>query len=251
MTEPMIQQNPDGSTTVVSINDRDTVAESIARISSTTESLIGDFSNAANISIEVPADVRSLLSSAVRDITATLGKVDVAVAMAAGYRANDTMFPAGRERLATAEIAKADSEVTAALDSAEDKLTVAEADLYLAARPAMPAGGDMAARADVRMILDGVSPSQLADRIKGLAQRGDAAGALVADGAWLDMYLSSRGVESDMADAIKALVKDQVFRSAAASGEPKRAAAGRTALALVHLRKAGIAARSYRRTKLS
>jgi hypothetical protein len=251
MTEPIIQQNPDGSATVVSINDRDVVAESIARISATAETLIGDFSKAANISIEVAADVRSLLSSAVADIKTTLGKVDVATAMAAAHRSNDTMFPAGRERLANEEINKADSEVTAALDAAEDKLTVAEADLYIAARPAMPAGADMAARADVRMILDGVSPGQLADRIKGLALRADAAGALVADGAWLDMYLSSRGVESDMADAIKALVKDQVFRSATASGDPKRAAAGRTALALVHLRKAGLAARSYRRTKLA
>jgi hypothetical protein len=250
MTEPTIVHNGDGTTTVVRINERHTDAEIFAGIGSATESLIGDFNNAANISIDLPADIRSLLSGAANDIRNTLGKVDVATAMAAKYRADDRMFHAGRERLASEEITKAGSEVEAALEAAQDKLDVVEASLFVAARPTMPAGADMAARADVRMTLDGASPGELADRIKGLAQRNDAVAALVADSEWLDLYLNSRGVEPDLSDAIKTLVKRQVFSSAVNSGDPKRAAAGRAALALVHLRKAGIAARSYRRNKL-
>jgi hypothetical protein len=101
------------------------------------------------------------------------------------------------------------------------------------------------------MMLDVAAPNELADRIKGLAQRNDAVAALVADSEWLDLYLNSRGVERDLMTAIKTMVKAQVFSAAVTSGDAKRAAAGRAALALVHLRKASVAARSYRRNKLA
>lgn len=249
--EPIITRNEDGSTTVFSLNNRDTAAEAIASIANATERFVRDFMSAADLSTHLPADIREVISGASSDITRTLGRVDVATASAASHRANDTMFPAGRERLANEEINKAGSDVTESLDAAEAKIDVAEALLSVAARPTMPKGADVSARADARMVLDGASDAgQLADRIKELAQRGDALGALVADDSWLTLYLTSRGTDSALAKSIKIQVGDQVFRAAAASDDPKRAAAGRTALALTHLRKAVVAARSYRRNKL-
>ncbi|MEU0423902.1 hypothetical protein ABZ235_09820 [Streptomyces canus] len=251
MSEPILIHNPDGSTSVVSINDRDTTAEAVASIANATESLARDFSSAADLSYRLPEDIVKLLSGASSDITGTIAKAQVAASVAAAHRNNDTLFPAGRERLANEEISKADSEVTAALEAADAKIEVAEALLYVAARPTMPAGAEVAARADARMALDGAAPLQLPEIVKSLAQRGDAVGALVTDGSWLDLYLNSRGVDRDLAEAVKTLVKSQVFEAAAVSEDPKRAAAGRTAQALVHLRKARVAAQTYRRNKLS
>ncbi|MFF3879039.1 hypothetical protein [Streptomyces sp. NPDC001978] len=241
----------DGNITVHTVDhDRHGNAETMAQVANESDRFTAEFRSQADFSASLPEDIRTVLSGASSKITATLAKVDAAVAQRAKYLADDTLFPQGRERLASEATGKAAKEVAEALAQADVAITIAEADLFVAARPKLSHEAGMAARADAQMVLNGVDNHQLANRIKELAAQDGPIGALMASD-WLDLYITSRGMEKDLADAIKTRVAHAVFTAAAQSGDRKRAAAGRTALALGTLRKSAIAARVYSRNKLS
>ncbi|MET7745218.1 hypothetical protein [Streptomyces sp. NPDC005385] len=241
---------PGGAVSYRSMADRDTTAQAIDRVADAAKKLVDTFHSAADLS-KLPTDISGVLLSACNEISGTPGTAYLAKVTAEAHLANDVMYPAGRERLAKQEIGDAMAQITESLDSAEAKIDVADALLYQAARPAMPSGADVAAREDCRMVLDRIETAgEIGQVAKQLAARSDAVGALVTDSAWLRLYLDSRKVDSKTADAIQVLVRGAMLPAAAESGDPQRVAAGRTALALVHLRKAVIAARSYQRNTL-
>ncbi|MET9411316.1 hypothetical protein ABZX90_37070 [Streptomyces sp. NPDC002935] len=250
MSDPIKTTNPDGTATYQSMGDRDIAAEAVQGVAKAAVKLVDAFSNAADMSANMPADIRELLRSASSDIKNAPDTAFRAKAAADKHLANDMLYPAGRERLAKQEIGDAMAKVTEILDGADTKIDVADALLYQAARPAMPAGADVAARSDVKMVLDAANGLDMADSAKELAKRSDAVGALVADQGWLSLYMQSRKVDPRTADAIKVIVRNEMLQAAAESDDPKRVATGRTALALVNLRKAVIAARGYQRNAL-
>ncbi|MFF3417995.1 hypothetical protein ACFYW9_25310 [Streptomyces sp. NPDC002698] len=211
------------------------------------------YHSAAGLSADVPQDVRRLISEAASAITSSIGVSANARAKAEGIRADRSIYPEGRSEMASAAIREASEKVAEAFSSADLRLTVAEADLYDAARPRISPDAAMPARADLALLtqrfLD--NPRGLANTLKSIAQRGDAVGALVADSSYLRDWLDGNGVESELRDAIMTSVRAEVVKAAAESGDPKRSAAGRTSMALVELRRARVAAASYTRHTLN
>ncbi|MGW9133660.1 hypothetical protein [Streptomyces sp. NPDC055681] len=211
------------------------------------------FRSAADLSHNLPDDVRKLVSEASSAITATTAAAANARAEADRYRADVAMYPAGRDYMAGEVIRAAADKVSESFASADIRLKVAEASLYEAARPRISADAAMPARADLTMMtqrhMD--SPRGLADTLKRLAQRSDGVGALVADESYMGDFLDAHGIERELRDAILTTVRAEVVKTAAESGDAKRAAAGKTSLALAELKRARAAAASYTRHKLS
>lgn len=213
---------------------------------------LAEFSRNADFSENLDPATRQLVNEASSAVRRTIGIADVAAAQADGYLRDDTMFPAGRERLARETTDKAQSDIAAAFEEADVRLEVAQASLYEAARPTMPNGEAGTARQDAVMILDNAhsdGPRALVDAVRQLARRDDAVGALVA-GPWLSDYMAARGVDGDLRPAVVNAVRAAVIDTAARSGDRKRSAAGRTSQALTSVQKARAAASTYTRLKL-
>jgi hypothetical protein len=213
---------------------------------------LGEFSRNADFSANLDPATRQLVNEASSAVRRVIGIADVAAAQAAGYLRDDTMFPAGRERLARETADRAQSDIAAAFEEADVRLEIAQASLYEAARPTMPKDESGTARQDAIMILDGAQsggPRALVDAVRQLASREDAVGALVA-GPWLSDYMAARGIDADLRPAVVNAVRAAVVDVAARSGDPKRSAAGRTSQAITSVRKARVAASTYTRLKL-
>ncbi|ALV35742.1 hypothetical protein [Streptomyces sp. CdTB01] len=209
------------------------------------------FRTSADLSSDLPADLRDLVSKAASAVTGTVATAQHAQVEAARARADKTMYPEGRELLAKASLDGARKKVDQALDQADTLMTVADASLYEAARPRLATEDAMPARADLNMLTQRhMGSGSLADVLKGIAQRTDAVGALVADPTYLRDFLSANGVEEKLSEAIQIIVRAEVTKTAAASADAQRAAAGKTSLALTELRKARAAAAAYTRHKL-
>lgn len=213
------------------------------------------FRSSADLSANLSADVRKLVSDASSAITSTVARAQDARAKADEFRADVRLYPAGREALAGEALSAARDAISDKFADADALVQIAEAELFLAARPTLAPVDAMTARADLDMItrrtISSNSPGALADMLKGLASGGDALAALVADETYLTRFLGANGVDSELAQAIVTGVRGAVVKAAANSGDAKRSAAGRTYLALTELRKARAAATSYTRHKLS
>ncbi|MEU8787860.1 hypothetical protein [Streptomyces sp. NPDC048643] len=231
----------------------DQAAASIASLSTDARNYEAAFRSAADLSANLPADVRQLVSEAATAITTPLATATAARTKAADFRANVLANPEGREFMATEVLKVAADKVSESFANADFRLKVAEADLYEVARPRISPDAAMPARADLQMMtarhID--NPGALAGTLKTLAQRDDAVGALVADGAYLRDFLDAHGIERELRDSILTSVRGEVFKVAALSADSKRAAAGKTSMALVELRKARAAAAAYTRHTLS
>ncbi|MEV8205426.1 hypothetical protein [Streptomyces sp. NPDC079189] len=211
------------------------------------------FRSAADLSANLPADLRELVSEASNAITSTTGIAAQARVKADEFRANLTMYPEGREFMASETVTAAADKVRESFASADVRLKVAEASLYEAARPSISADAAMPARADLQMMTQRHtdSPRELTTTLKNLARRGDAVGALVADATYLGDFLDAQGIERELRDAILTTVRTEVVKTAAQSGDAKRAAAGKTSLALAELKRARAAAAAYTRHTLN
>ncbi|WP_406326251.1 hypothetical protein OG784_18765 [Streptomyces sp. NBC_01617] len=231
----------------------DPVKEAIASLPDIARHHEAAFRSAADLSANLPADLREIVSEASNAITAPIGMAAQARVKAEEFRANVTLYPEGREFMASEAIKAGADKVSESFASADVRLKVAEASLYEAARPSISADAAMPARADLQMMtqrhID--NPTGLANTLKNLAQRGDAVGALVADSTYLGDFLDAQGVERELRDAILTTVRAEVVKTAAQSGDAKRAAAGKTSLALAELKRARAAAASYTRHTLS
>ncbi|MBT2390374.1 hypothetical protein J7E87_13285 [Streptomyces sp. ISL-1] len=231
----------------------DQAAAAVASLRPIVERYEAAFHSAADLSANLPADLRQLVSEAASAITATVVTADSARSKADGFRNNVTMYPAGRDYMASEAIKAATGEVAESFNNADTRLEIVSALTYEAARPRVPADAAMPARADLQMMtqrhID--KPGALAGTLKRLAQRSDAVGALVADQSYLSDFLDAQGVDPSVRDAMLISVRAEVIKAAAASGDPKRAAAAKTSQALVELKRARAAAMSYTRHKLN
>ncbi|MFF8531009.1 hypothetical protein ACF07B_03290 [Streptomyces sp. NPDC015532] len=231
----------------------DPVATSIASLADDARGYEAAFRSAADLSANLPQDVRELVNEASTAITSPIGIAAQARLKAEGFRADLTMYPEGRELKASEAIRTAADKVTESFASADVRIKIAEAGLYEAARPSLSADAAMPARADLAMLTARHlgNPGALAGALKAIAQRGDGVGALVADSTYLGDFLDANGIEPQVRDAILTSVRAEVFKTAAESADPKRSAAGRTSLALAELRRARAAATAYTRHTLS
>ncbi|WP_411150213.1 hypothetical protein [Streptomyces sp. A30] len=227
----------------------DQADRAVAGLASITTTHAANFSSSADLSANLPADVREIVSKASSAITSTLATARNARVKADSFRNDATLYPEGRELLAGEAVKAAVGQVTESFEQADTQIQIASALTYEAARPTISADAAMPARADLQMMTarHKNDPGGLVDTLKRLAQRSDGVGALVADQGYLRDFLDARGVEPDTRDAILTTVGAQMVQAAAVSGDPKRAAAARTNLALTELRKARIAATSFTR----
>jgi hypothetical protein len=234
---------------------QDPVAQAIAKQRQGVSEYETAFRNAADLSANLPADVRQMVSQAASAITSTVATAENARGKADDFMADVRLYPEGRKTLAGEAIKAAQDSISNSLADADAKLIIAEAELYMAARPKLAQADAMTARADLDLItrraIASNSPASLLNSLKSLAGGSDAPAALVADSTYLARFLAANDIAPDVAEAIVTGVKGAVIASAAASGDPKRAAAGRTSQALRELRKARVAATSYTRNKLS
>ncbi|GAA4015989.1 hypothetical protein [Streptomyces plumbiresistens] len=230
----------------------DQVGAVIAGLASTTKEYAAGFRANADLSGNLPADIRGIVSDASGAITGTLSTAYNARVKADSFRNDRSLYPEGRKLLAGEVVNAAIDEVTESFEHADAQIEVASALTFEAARPRISPDDAMPARADLAMMLgrhDG-NPAGLGDTLKRLAQRSDGVGALVADPSYLGDVLDARGADAALREAILTIVGAEVVKAAAKSGDPKRAAAARTNLALAELRKARIAASSFTRHTL-
>ncbi|MFE7838383.1 hypothetical protein ACFU53_20695 [Streptomyces sp. NPDC057474] len=224
----------------------DPVDVAVAGLARTTQDHAAAFGSAA---VGLPADLREIVGNASSAITSTLSTAANARAEANGFLADVRMYPEGRKTLAGQAIKAATDKVTVSLEAADALIDVAYAETYEGARPRVAPAEAMTARADLQMATQRHvgSPGALIDTLKRLAQRSDSVGALVADPTYLGDFLSANGVEAETREAALTLVRSEVVKAAAQSGDQNRAVAGKANLALIELKKARIAATSYTR----
>ncbi|SEO42641.1 hypothetical protein [Actinacidiphila rubida] len=234
---------------------QDPVAAAIAKQRQGVTQYEAAFRSGADLSVNLPADVRQMVSQAASAITGTVGKAQDARKRADSFLNDQTMWPDGRRMMAGDAIKAAQDSISESFSEADAKMAIADALLYETSRPRLAQADAMTARADLDMItrsaISANSPGALVNSLKTLASGDDALAALVADETYLTRFLAANGIAQDVAQAIVTNVKAAVVASAAASGDPKRAAAGRTSQALGELRKARAAATSYARNTLN
>jgi hypothetical protein len=235
--------------------DNDPVAAGIAKQGACVDRFAAAFRSTADLSANLPADVRQLVQAASSAITGTVAKANDARRRADDFMNDVRLYPEGRRALAAEAIKAAQDAISDAFEDADAKLIVAEAELFMAARPKLPSADALTARADLDMVtrqaIASNSTTALANTLKQIAQGDDSLAALVADQTYLKRFLTANGVARDVTDAVVTGVKAAIMASAASSGDPKRAAAGRTAQALVKLRQSRAAAMSYTRNTLA
>ncbi|MEU5198871.1 hypothetical protein AB0G86_33325 [Streptomyces scabiei] len=203
----------------------------------------------SSASAGLSADLREIVSAASSAITGTLSTAYDARVRADDFMADVKMYPEGRKVLAGEAIKAASDKVAESFAQADAQLEVASALTYEAARPKVATDAAMTARTDLAMITQRHmgNAGALIDAVRSLAQRSDSVGALVADVSYLGDFLSANGVDDETREAALTLVRSEVVKAAAQSGDQDRAAAGKANMALVELRKARIAAMSFTR----
>ncbi|MDX2550204.1 hypothetical protein [Streptomyces stelliscabiei] len=228
----------------------DPVVTAVAGLARTARSHAAEFSAATT---GLPADLREIVNNASTAITSTLSTAAHARARAESFLNDVKLYPEGRKMLAGEALKAADDTIAESLAQADAQIEVASALTYEAARPRVGADAAMTARADLQMMTQRHSgnPGALIDTLKRLAQRGDSVGALIADQSFLGDFMDSHGIDQQTHEAVLTLVRSEVVRAAAESGDPNRAAAGKANIALVELRKARVAATSFTRHVLS
>ncbi|MDO0913013.1 hypothetical protein QQM39_26180 [Streptomyces sp. DT2A-34] len=254
MSEDPIQYTGTGSETdPITVSTRqpapDQVDVAVAGLARTARAHAAAFSDTADMSSNLPADLRDIVRDASMAITGTLNTAMEAQRKAHSFRNDLTLYPQGREMLAGEAIKTAADKVTQSFEQADTQIEVATALSYEAARPRIAPDDAMPARADLVMLTqrNANDTGALVNTMKRLAQRNDGVGALVADQGFLADFIDAHGIDPQMRAAILTMVSAEVVQAAAKSGDPRRSAAARTNLALIELRKARIAADSYTR----
>ncbi|MGW1616283.1 hypothetical protein ACWCQZ_43915 [Streptomyces sp. NPDC002285] len=228
----------------------DPLASSIAGLPRVAKTHAAAFT--AALSGDLPADLRQIATGTSNAVTETLNTAHSARVKADSFRNDVALYPAGREALASEVLQTAVAKVDETLARVDDQIQVIEALAYEAARPRIAPDDSMPARADLAMMTQRAAGDvgTLLDTLARLAQRSDAVGALVADQRYLSDFLEGQGVERVIRESALSRLSAEVIKAAAASGDPKRAAAARTYLALPELRKARVAAATYARHTL-
>ncbi|MDX3555327.1 hypothetical protein PV729_26775 [Streptomyces europaeiscabiei] len=227
----------------------DPVDVAVASMAKSAKEHSAAFSATADLSANLPADVREIVTQASIRIGEMLSTAYDARAKADSFLNDVRLYPEGRKVLAGEAIKAAADKVAETSGQADAQIEVAAAQTYEAARPRVASDAAMTARADLAMLTQRHvgNAGALVATLKRLAQRSDSVGALVADTAYLGDFLDAYGADPQLREAAMTVVRAEVIKAAALSGDPKRAAAGKTNLALNELRKARIAAQSFTR----
>lgn len=224
------------------------IADSPAKaVTDTAARFLAEFSSNAGSSYLLNADDRQVVSSLTSAVSTAISLAAQASRESAAILADDTLYPEGRNRLANEAMTSARQKVEESFEDFDAKYAVAEATLYEAARPKVNKAEAASARMDARMLLDGAlnnDGASLSQVLQRLASRQDAVGALVSS-EWLADYAMARGMDPDVLEASSVLLRHAALEGAAQSGDPERAAAARTALALRSLRQAQVSARTF------
>lgn len=223
------------------------VDTAVADTATAADRYLAEFRESGAFGHQVDPDVRAVLTRMSDSVSTTLSLAARAGRESREIQADDTLYPAGRERLAREAKESARNSVDQANAAFDTDAQVADALLFVAARPEVPKGSEASARTDAMMLLDGAlsrEGASLSQVLKSLAGRQDAVGALVAS-EWLDDYAMARGMDPAVIANAKVLIRHAAMEGAASSGDPARAAAARAGLALRSLRQAQISARTF------
>lgn len=158
-----------------------------------------------------------------------------AAARVTGLRADDTIYPDGKNRLIRETIANAQATVAEKLSHLDQITTIMRGVLTSAALPRVSPGAELVARADAQMMLDGAQDKGVT--LARLAARQDDIGALAASN-WGHDYLTARGSDPVLAAAEHAAAVGSAIDAAVSSTDPARAAAADYARRVVHLEQA-------------
>ncbi|MFE2733781.1 hypothetical protein [Streptomyces sp. NPDC059349] len=235
----MSAQLTDDNARAIAANPAQSVADTASRF-------LREFS-AASRGYQLDDDNRQLVDDMSSAVSTAMSLASQASRKSAAILADETLYPEGRNRLASEATEEARRKVAEAFDVFDTNYTIAEATLYETARPKVDRHSQAAARQDAMMLLDGMLNGEGASTsrvLQRLAGRQDAVGALVAS-EWLQDYGMARGMSQGVLEASQTLIRQAALEGAADSGDPERVAAARTALALPSLRQAQVSARTF------
>lgn len=136
-------------------------------------------------------------------------------------REDDSIFPDGKRRMIQQAIETAKSEVKTQQGRAEAAMKIIHASLHVAAQPKLDRTREMAARDELRLILD--NSRDVTGTMLDLAQRDDELGA-IAVSSYGESYLRAKGVQD--AKGAMERIRTVAAASASKSNDPERKAAG-------------------------
>lgn len=189
-----------------------------------------------------PGDAGQLVRDASVLAAEVSGRCRDAFTRGVGF-ARDQKIPAeGRHELINGLSAEVGESAAEKLKRAETMIEVARATLTVNALAKVSEKDRAVARQDAMMLLSGVRPEELPERMAELARREDHIGAIVAS-SWGQDYLSSRGADP----AGHAIVQGTAIEAAAESSDPQRAASAEALSRLHHMEAAVLAAHQQAR----
>jgi hypothetical protein len=166
---------------------------------------------------------RDALLEAKTGISNAVGALRGADEEAQRWLANKDIYPEGRQERANAAREAGQAAANEALNHAEAHAAIAEAVLTAESAPEWGSttsernGAQQLARADTRMLLDGIDGKGLADALQMLAQQDSPLSTLVTSD-WLSLYLASRGVKTDEIAAMRTLATEAALKARADRG---------------------------------
>jgi hypothetical protein len=177
--------------------------------------------------VGMDADAKKALSEATGSIVQASAALRASEEEARRHEGNLDLHPDGRKaRAADARQAGIDKAQEAA-DNAEVMMNLGEAFLINASTPSMGETrterfqNRQAATQDIRMVLDATKPGDLMGRIGELAKMDGPIGAVItSDPTWLDLYLTSRGVDARDAEQIRNAAREYAIHARAERGDP-------------------------------
>lgn len=149
---------------------------------------------------------------------AAVGRVEAAEIKR--LKADDTIFPQGKQRLVNEAKERANASIASAYKRAQDAAAEIKRHLFDASMPKLNGAREVPTRDEVRMVLD-AAPDPVAVMAELAQGDGDSAGLVTS--SWGESYLRARGVHDPKAQ-IRA-VRESALRSAADSADPVRRAA--------------------------
>lgn len=172
----------------------------------------------------VPAEARKAFNDARQIVTDFHNTAAIAGSRVAQLRADDTLFPEGRERMARETIAEARERAATLALLADAAIPDARERLIEAALPRLDIRRAHLARQDALMILDGVAAEKRSEVMNALAGRDDEVTALVAS-RWGRDYLEYRTPVASKAPALHEQLRTRAAAAATESGDGERRAA--------------------------
>lgn len=172
----------------------------------------------------VPADARKAFNDARQVVTDLHNTAAMAASRVAQLRADDTLYPEGRERMARETIADARERASALALLADAAISLAGERLIEAALPRLDVRRAHLARQDAMMILDSLPPEKRAEVMVALGERDDEVTALVAS-RWGRDYLEYRTPFASKASTLHEQIRSNAAMATVNTDDGERRAA--------------------------